>query len=71
MEKKVEVLRQQDRAFLGSRALPRLRASCRDDAPINPRTEFPEGEMNELADDLRQHGVLQLLGMHPADAQGR
>jgi ParB family transcriptional regulator, chromosome partitioning protein len=37
----------------------------------NPRTEFPEGEMNELAEDIRQHGVLQPLVVHPADAQGR
>jgi ParB family transcriptional regulator, chromosome partitioning protein len=42
---------------------------CED--PNNPRTEFPEGEMNELAEDIRQHGVLQPIVVHPADAAGR
>jgi ParB family transcriptional regulator, chromosome partitioning protein len=27
--------------------------------PNNPRTEFPESELEELAEDIRQHGILQ------------
>ena len=42
-----------------------------EEDPKNPRTEFPEGEMNELAEDIRQHGVLQPIVVHPADAAGR
>jgi ParB family chromosome partitioning protein len=37
----------------------------------NPRTEFPESEIDELADDIRQHGILQPIVVHPADAAGR
>jgi ParB family transcriptional regulator, chromosome partitioning protein len=39
--------------------------------PNNPRTEFPEAELRELAEDIRQHGVLQPMVVHPADEQGR
>jgi ParB family transcriptional regulator, chromosome partitioning protein len=39
--------------------------------PKNPRTEFPEPEIEELADDIRQHGILQAIVVHPADAAGR
>jgi ParB family transcriptional regulator, chromosome partitioning protein len=42
-----------------------------DEDPNNPRTEFPDAEIGELADDIRQHGILQPLTVHPADAQGR
>jgi ParB family chromosome partitioning protein len=38
--------------------------------PANPRTEFPDAEIDELADDIRQRGILQALVVHPADAQG-
>ena len=44
-------------------------ALCED--PNNPRTEFPEAELNELAEDIRQHGVLQPIVVHPANEQGR
>jgi ParB family transcriptional regulator, chromosome partitioning protein len=37
----------------------------------NPRTEFPEESINELAEDIRQRGVLQPLVVHPADIDGR
>jgi ParB family chromosome partitioning protein len=37
----------------------------------NPRTEFPDAELDELAEDIRQHGILQPIVVHPADAQGR
>jgi len=37
----------------------------------NPRTEIPEADLDELADDIRQHGILQPIVVHPADAAGR
>jgi ParB family transcriptional regulator, chromosome partitioning protein len=46
-----------------------LTALCED--PHNPRTEFPEAELSELAEDVRQHGVLQPIVIHPADEQVR
>ncbi len=39
--------------------------------PYNPRTEIPDAELDELADDVRQHGILQPIIVHPADAEGR
>ena len=39
--------------------------------PNNPRTEFPDAEIDELSDDIRQHGILQPLVAHPADTDGR
>jgi ParB family transcriptional regulator, chromosome partitioning protein len=39
--------------------------------PHNPRTEFPDAELDELADDIRQNGILQPIVVHPADAAGR
>jgi ParB family chromosome partitioning protein len=46
-----------------------IAALCED--PNNPRTEFPEAELNELAEDIRHHGVLQPIVVHAADEQGR
>ena len=37
----------------------------------NPRTEFPEAALEELAVDIQQRGVLQPLVVHPADGDGR
>jgi ParB family transcriptional regulator, chromosome partitioning protein len=37
----------------------------------NPRTEFPEESIAELAEDIRQRGVLQPLVVHPAGIDGR
>ncbi len=45
-------------------------ASLYEDAN-NPRTEIPEAELDELANDIRQHGILQPIVVHPADAAGR
>lgn len=39
--------------------------------PHNPRTEVPETELDELAEDIRQHGILQPIVVHPANAEGR
>lgn len=38
--------------------------------PNNPRTEFPETDQDELAEDIRQHGILQPIVVHAADEQG-
>ena len=37
----------------------------------NPRTEFPDVALEELAADIQQRGILQPLVVHPADGQGR
>jgi ParB family transcriptional regulator, chromosome partitioning protein len=37
----------------------------------NPRTEFPEESITELAEDIRERGILQPLVVHPADSDGR
>ncbi|HEY8706380.1 MAG TPA: ParB/RepB/Spo0J family partition protein [Burkholderiaceae bacterium] len=37
----------------------------------NPRTEFPEAALEELATDIQQRGILQPLVVHPADGEGR
>ena len=42
-----------------------------DEDPNNPRTEFPDAELDELADDIRERGILEPIVVHPADAQGR
>lgn len=45
-------------------------SALRED-PANPRTEFPAAELQELAEDIRQHGILQPIVVQPADAEGR
>jgi ParB family transcriptional regulator, chromosome partitioning protein len=37
----------------------------------NPRTEFPEESIAELAEDIQQRGILQPLVVTPADGDGR
>lgn len=37
----------------------------------NPRTEFSEESISELAEDIQQRGILQPLVVHPADSDGR
>jgi ParB family transcriptional regulator, chromosome partitioning protein len=37
----------------------------------NPRTESPDAELDELADDIRKHGILQPIVVHRADREGR
>jgi len=44
---------------------------CLYEDTSNPRTEFPESEIDELAEDIRQHGILQPIVVHPADTAGR
>jgi ParB family transcriptional regulator, chromosome partitioning protein len=60
------------RALATLRGLPlRVPVASIDEDPNNPRTEFLDAEIDELADDIRQRGILQPLVVHPADAQGR
>lgn len=56
-------------APIGVPLLIQLSALCED--PDNPRTEFPRAELQELAEDIRQHGILQPIVVRPADADGR
>ncbi len=37
----------------------------------NPRTEFVDTEVDELADDIRERGILQPIAVHPAESAGR
>jgi ParB family transcriptional regulator, chromosome partitioning protein len=71
-----------DRAVHRARLSPRTAASNEghpllvpvdlvDEDPNNPRTEFPEAEIMELADDVRERGILEPIVVHPADARGR
>jgi hypothetical protein len=53
----------------GNPLLLPLAALCED--PNDPRTDVPETELDELAEDIRQHGILQPIVVHPVDAQGR
>lgn len=56
----------------GSNGRPLLLAvSLLYEDPHNPRTEFPEESIAELAEDIRQRGVLQPLVVHPADSDDR
>jgi ParB family transcriptional regulator, chromosome partitioning protein len=60
------------RALATLRGLPlRVPVTSIDEDRNNPRTEFPDAEIDELAEDVRQRGILQPLVVHPADAQGR
>jgi ParB family transcriptional regulator, chromosome partitioning protein len=38
--------------------------------PNNPRTEFPDAEVDELAESIRQHGILQPLVVCPTNQPG-
>jgi len=42
-----------------------------DEDRSNPRTEILETELEELAEDIRKHGVLQPIVVHAADGNGR
>jgi len=42
-----------------------------DEDPANPRTQFPDSEVDDLAEDIRRRGVLQALVVHPANDRGR
>jgi ParB family chromosome partitioning protein len=42
-----------------------------DEDSGNPRTEFADVDLEELAEDIRQNGILQPLVVHAADSAGR
>lgn len=42
-----------------------------DEDPENPRTECPQAELEELALDIAERGILQPIVADPADAAGR
>lgn len=42
-----------------------------DEDASNPRTEFPEADLDELAEDIRERGILQPIVVHTADSKGR
>jgi ParB family chromosome partitioning protein len=44
---------------------------CLEEDPSNPRTEFPDAEIAELAQDIALHGILQPIVVRPAADDGR
>ncbi len=42
-----------------------------EEDPANPRSEIREADVDELADSIRQHGILEAIVVHPASAEGR
>jgi ParB family chromosome partitioning protein len=42
-----------------------------DEDDCNPRTEFPDTELQELTEDILERGILQPLVVHAADGNGR
>jgi ParB family chromosome partitioning protein len=55
----------------GPRRAKQVAIHLLDEDSRNPRTEFPDNELEELAEDIRQHGVLQPIVVHAADGNGR
>jgi len=55
----------------GSTGILRLAVARIDEDPANPRTDFPQVLLDELAADIRRRGILMPLVVHPADANGR
>lgn len=57
---------------LSSSGIPRMVPIAQiDEDPANPRTEFPDAKVDELADDIRQRGILEPIVVHPANEHGR
>ena len=44
---------------------------CLEEDPRNPRTEFPEEEIAELAEDIALRGILQPIVVHRLAEEGR
>lgn len=52
--------------------IPRMVPTSQIDEDLaNPRTEFPDAKLNELADDIRQRGILEPLVVQAANEHGR
>jgi ParB family transcriptional regulator, chromosome partitioning protein len=72
LDRPVRSTRSPTRAAQSSDGRPLLVPTERlDEDPHNPRTEFPECELDELADDIRARGILEPIVVHPADTAGR
>jgi ParB family transcriptional regulator, chromosome partitioning protein len=57
---------------LSAMGIPRMVATLQiDEDPFNPRTEFPDDKVIELAEDIRQRGILEPLVVHPANEHER
>jgi ParB family chromosome partitioning protein len=57
---------------LNTEGLPLLvPVDCLQEDPANPRTEFPNEEIAELADDIAQRGILQPIVVRPLADGGR
>jgi ParB family transcriptional regulator, chromosome partitioning protein len=57
-------------ARISGQALQVAASLLHEDA-TNPRTEFPDAEIDELAADIRERGILQPIVVHPADDLGQ
>lgn len=55
----------------GSTGILPLAVARIDEDPANPRADFPQAALDELAADIRLRGILMPLVVHPADANGR
>jgi ParB family transcriptional regulator, chromosome partitioning protein len=55
----------------GSTGILRLAVARIDEDPANPRADFPQAALDDLAADIRLRGILMPLVVHPADANGR
>lgn len=55
----------------GSTGILRLAVARVDEDPANPRADFPQAVLDDLAADIRLRGILMPLVVHPADANGR
>ena len=66
---------QEVRALPGSRSTKGRPATVPiesiDEDPANPRAEFSDVELDDLAEDIRLRGILVPLVVHPASAKGR
>jgi ParB family chromosome partitioning protein len=48
-----------------------LSVDCLEEDPANPRTEFPDQEITQLAQDIASRGILQPIVVRPTADQGR
>lgn len=58
-------------AFGADEGLLRLPLELVFEDPQQPREAFDEGELRDLAETVRRHGLLQPIVVRPADASGR
>lgn len=64
------------RGLFDSKPMPtgeplRVPVDLLDEDPENPRTDCPQAELEELAQDIAERGILQPIVADPADAAGR